>query len=184
MQLCYQSLSTYLWAFLRLSLFLFSFPLSTKTNSFWFVVFICSPWLLCSFYITFPVLLLSACFICSVFSFFPFCFPCYFLYYDFLFSSVFLASYILLFLYHSPFSFFLCAYVVFRRCVQLICAASLLPLTPSLCKYFCPLSVCDTSLSLYLNWMTVVICESTCDVLCFRFSLYFDCVHVWKAHST
>lgn len=28
-----------------------------------------------------------------------------------------------------------CADVVFRRCVQLICAASLLPPTPSLCKY-------------------------------------------------
>lgn len=34
-----------------------------------------------------------------------------------------------------------CAAVVFRRCVQLICAASLLPPTPSLCKYLSP-SVC------------------------------------------
>lgn len=31
-----------------------------------------------------------------------------------------------------------CAAVVFRRCVQLICAASLLPQTPSLCKYLSP----------------------------------------------
>lgn len=34
-----------------------------------------------------------------------------------------------------------CAAVVFRRCVQLICAASLLPPTPSLCKYLSPLSL-------------------------------------------
>lgn len=32
----------------------------------------------------------------------------------------------------------LCATVVFRRCVQLICAASLPPQTPSLCKYLSP----------------------------------------------
>lgn len=39
-----------------------------------------------------------------------------------------------------------CAAVVFRRCVQLICAASLLPQTPSLCKYLSPqyVTVCTS----------------------------------------
>lgn len=56
----------------------------------------------------------------------------------FVFSSCFLLRYVFLL---SSVCSCLRATVVFRRCVQLICAASLLPQTPSLCKYLSPLSL-------------------------------------------
>lgn len=88
----------------------------------------------------------------------------------FVFSSCFLLRYVFLL---SSVCSCLCATVVFRRCVQLICAASLLPQTPSLCKYLSPLSlsvnvcvrdcvrgvhVVFTRVQPVFNWTTLKVC--------------------------
>ena len=54
-----------------------------------------------------------------------------------------------------------CAAVVFRRCVQLICAASLLPQTPSLCKYLSPqyVTVCTSVCVRVRKWLLASLCH-------------------------
>lgn len=155
LQLCYQCLSTYLWAFLRLFLLFF----------FFFFFFFCLP--------SNSLLHSSNTHAGVIFNYF----------FSFLYLVSFPSSF---FHFLSPprhFLFFhpssphthvpplfcvcvcvrVCTAVVFRRCVQLICAASLLPPTPSLCKYLSPLWP-D-------GWMFVSVWVNVLTALCLYWSI-------------